>query len=572
MTVPVRSTAWSTAVPDWEDRIMSRRSLVPSLPLFDPVAEKALRIFKRLRVPDIIGTPTYGEVCGEWVFEFVRAIFGSYDPETKKRMIREFFLLVPKKNGKSAIAAAIMVTAIILNERPLCELLLIAPTISVAAISFDQAAGIIALDVDLTKMFHVQEHLRTITHRLTGAVLAIKAADPKVVTGTKAAYVLIDELHEFSEMSRAAAVLREIKGGLAARPDGFLLVITTQSKKPPAGVFKAELEKARAVRDGDIVLPMLAVLYELPLSVSQNGGWKDPKTWPLVNPRLGNEHGIEFLAEFLADQITAAEAGGIDEMILLASQHFNVQIGMALRADRWPGADHWEPCGDSGLTLDALIERSEVCVVGVDGGGLDDLFALAVIGRERDTRNWLHWAQAWAFPEVMQRRKEIAPRLLDFAAAGELILCDQIGDDVRDAVDIVERLEAEGLLPTDTPAVGLDAHGIAELLDELEARGFAEDRFVSVGQGWKLQQAVLTLPRRLKDRKLIHGASDLMAWNVGNAKTELKGSNYIVTKQVAGSAKIDALMATFNAAMLMFNNPQPSGSIEGFLANPIRVI
>ncbi|WP_223850367.1 terminase large subunit [Paracoccus yeei] len=551
---------------------MSRRSLVPSLPLFDPVAEKALRIFKRLRVPDIIGTPTYGEVCGEWVFEFVRAIFGSYDPETKKRMIREFFLLVPKKNGKSAIAAAIMVTAIILNERPLCELLLIAPTISVAAISFDQAAGIIALDVDLTKMFHVQEHLRTITHRLTGAVLAIKAADPKVVTGTKAAYVLIDELHEFSEMSRAAAVLREIKGGLAARPDGFLLVITTQSKKPPAGVFKAELEKARAVRDGDIVLPMLAVLYELPLSVSQNGGWKDPKTWPLVNPRLGNEHGIEFLAEFLADQITAAEAGGIDEMILLASQHFNVQIGMALRADRWPGADHWEPCGDSGLTLDALIERSEVCVVGVDGGGLDDLFALAVIGRERDTRNWLHWAQAWAFPEVMQRRKEIAPRLLDFAAAGELILCDQIGDDVRDAVDIVERLEAEGLLPTDTPAVGLDAHGIAELLDELEARGFAEDRFVSVGQGWKLQQAVLTLPRRLKDRKLIHGASDLMAWNVGNAKTELKGSNYIVTKQVAGSAKIDALMATFNAAMLMFNNPQPSGSIEGFLANPIRVI
>ena len=551
---------------------MSRRSLVPSLPLFDPVAEKALRIFKRLRVPDIIGTPTYGEVCGEWVFEFVRAIFGSYDPETKKRMIREFFLLVPKKNGKSAIAAAIMVTAIILNERPLCELLLIAPTISVAAISFDQAAGIIALDVDLTKMFHVQEHLRTITHRLTGAVLAIKAADPKVVTGTKAAYVLIDELHEFSEMSRAAAVLREIKGGLAARPDGFLLVITTQSKKPPAGVFKAELEKARAVRDGDIVLPMLAVLYELPLSVSQNGGWKDPKTWPLVNPRLGNEHGIEFLAEFLADQITAAEAGGIDEMILLASQHFNVQIGMALRADRWPGADHWEPCGDSGLTLDALIERSEVCVVGVDGGGLDDLFALAVIGRERDTRNWLHWAQAWAFPEVMQRRKEIAPRLLDFAAAGELILCDQIGDDVRDAVDIVERLEAEGLLPTDTPAVGLDAHGIAELLDELEARGFAEDRFVSVGQGWKLQQAVLTLPRRLKDRKLIHGASDLMAWNVGNAKTELKGSNYIVTKQVAGSAKIDALMATFNAAMLMFNNPQPSGSIEGFLANPIMVI
>ena len=49
---------WSTAVPDWEDRIRNRKSLIPDLPLFDAVADKALRIFKRLRVPDIIGTPT----------------------------------------------------------------------------------------------------------------------------------------------------------------------------------------------------------------------------------------------------------------------------------------------------------------------------------------------------------------------------------------------------------------------------------------------------------------------------------------------------------------------------------
>ncbi|WP_304615850.1 terminase large subunit [Paracoccus sp. (in: a-proteobacteria)] len=554
MTAPIRDTAWATAVPDWADRLLSRRSLVPELPLFDPVAEKALRIFKRLRVPDIIGTPTYGEVCGEWVFDFVRAIFGSYDPVTKKRMIREFFLLVPKKNGKSSIAAAIMVTAIILNERPLCELLLIAPTISVAAISFDQAAGIIALDGDLTSMFHVQSHSRTITHRLTGATLVIKAADPKVVTGTKAAYVLIDELHEFAEMSRAAAVMREIKGGLAARPDGFLLTITTQSKKPPAGVFKAELEKARAVRDGDIILPLLPVLYELPVEMAKDGGWKDPKTWGLVNPALG----ASVQPEFLADELIAAEAEGPEALMLLASQHFNVQIGMSLRADRWPGALYWEGCGDPGLTLEDLIDRSEVCVVGIDGGGLDDLFAMSVIGREAETRRWLHWVHAWAFPEVAAQRKEIAPRLNDFAAAGDLTWCDAVGDDVAGAIEIIQRLEAASLLPVETPAIGLDAAGIAELLDALDACGFGEDRWISVGQGWKLQSAVLTLPRRLKDRKLVHGGSGLMSWNVGNAKTELKGSNYIVTKQVAGSAKIDALMATFNAAMLMFGNPEPN--------------
>ncbi|MDO6485827.1 terminase large subunit domain-containing protein, partial [Shimia thalassica] len=145
--------AWDTAVPDWEERLLNGLSLIPDLPLFDAVAEKALRIFKRLRVPDLPGTPTFGEICEPWVLDFVRVIFGSYDPETKRRMIREFFLLVPKKNGKSAISAAIIVTAAIMNERPQAELLLIAPTQKIAGIAFKTARGIIALDDDLAKLF-----------------------------------------------------------------------------------------------------------------------------------------------------------------------------------------------------------------------------------------------------------------------------------------------------------------------------------------------------------------------------------------------------------------------------------
>src|SRR5690606_3273354 len=130
---------------------------------------------------------------------------------------------------------------------------------------------------------------------------------------------------------------------------------------------------------------------------------------------------------------------------------------------------------------------------------------------------------------------DIAPALRDMEAAGELTVCAFTGQDVADAVDLIDGLEDAALLPVETPAIGLDAYGIAELLDALEQRGFDENRFISVGQGWKLQQAVVTMPRRLKDRRLVHGASQLMAWNVGNAKTELKGSNYIVTKQAAGS-------------------------------------
>ena len=560
--------AWSTAVPDWKERIRERRGLIPDLPLFDAVADKALRIFKRLRVPDIIGNPTYGAACDEWVFGFVRAIFGSYDPETKRRMIREFFLLVPKKNGKSSIAAAIIVTAAIMNERPEAELLLIAPTKAIADIAFKQAKGIIRLDEELTKLFQVQEHLKKITHRNSLAEILIKAADAETITGSKATFILIDETHVFSTMSKASDVFVEIRGGLAARPDGFLLQITTQSKKPPSGVFKNELDIARAVRDGQMSLPLLAVLYELPVEMSQNGGWKVEETWGMVNPNLGKS----LDRRYLVDELLKAERKGAEEMALFASQHFNVQIGLGLNADGWSGALHWEGAACEGLTLDEVMARSEVLTVGIDWGGADDLAALAVIGRDKVTREWLLWVRAWARQSVFDARPKIAQQLRDFEADGDLRVVATGDEQANEAAEICKQLFDAGLLP-EQHGIGLDAAGVALLVDALEARDLTSPLVEAVGQGWKLQSAISTLPLKLEGKKLLHGNQPIMGWAVTNAKQELRGSNYIVTKQASGAAKIDPLMAVFNAAMLMFLNPMPSGeNMDGFLSNPVMVV
>lgn len=566
--------AWSTALPDWKTRIMARQSLIPALPLDEARADKALRIFKQLRVPDIKNRPTHGEVCDQWVFDLVRAVFGAFDKETQARMIREYFLMIPKKNGKTSLAAAIMVTALILNERPDAEMVLIAPTLGVADRSFKQAAGIINLTVmksgmALSDLFWVRANIRTIRHLSQDipSELVIKAADTDVITGSKASYVLIDETHEFASKPKAADVFIELRGGTSHEDNtGFVMQITTQSKKPPAGVFKQELQRARAVRDGQIRLPLLPILYELPPDVAKDGGWRDRKTWPLVNPHMGRSISEAFLME----QLIAADRAGKDALAKLASQHFNVEIGQAL-SDGWIGADFWGTAIDSEpVTLQSLRERCEVIVVGVDGGGADDLLGAAFTGRCRVTKNWLTVFKAWAHPTVLERRKDIVPTLQDFAASGDLKICEYPGQDYDELVDDIAALNDEGLLPAEN-AIGVDAAGITALVDLLDAAGIVFEQRVAIRQGYQLNSAIRGMERKLMDGTYRHGGQPMMVWVLGNAKAEDKGNAVFITKEVSGRAKIDPLHAGFNAFMLMSRNPVAKGlqNLSDFLSNPV---
>ena len=552
---------WSTSCPDWADRLRAGQSIIPA-PIFPDQADQALNIFKQLKIVDAPGSPTFGESCAEWVFDLVRSIFGAYDADSGRRLITEWFILIPKKNSKSTIAAGIMMTAIILNWRQSAEFSVLAPTVEVANNAFAPARDMVQKDEELDVLMHVQTHIKTITHRESGAALKVLAADQNTVGGKKSVGTLVDELHLFGKMPSAENMFREALGGLASRPEGFVIWLTTQSDDPPAGVFKQKLDYARDVRDGKIIDPgFVPIIFEHPPEMVENGDCLKLENMALVNPNMG--YSVD--QAFLEREFRKAELAGGESFRGFLAKHANVEIGMNLRSDRWAGTDFWQKQGkEPGLTLEQLIDRSEVIDVGIDGGGLDDLLGMAVVGRDKVTRKWLAWTHAWAHPSVLERRKQEASRFHDFAKDGDLTLVKNIGDDVADVAYIVSMVYEAGLLDK----VGVDPSGIGAILDALVERGIPEEKIIGISQGWKMTGAIKTAERKLAEGVMVHGGQPMMSWCVGNAKVEPRGNAVIITKQAAGSAKIDPLMALFNAVTLMSLNPEPQ-NIDDFINAPI---
>lgn len=586
---------FTTACLDWGQRIVERRSLIPFDPLFPDEADAALEVFKSLQITDLPQVydrslnrhrhPTFGESCEPYVFDLVAAIFGAYDPGSAKRLIEEVFLLISKKNIKSTLSAGIMLTALIRNWRHHQELMILAPTQEIAGNSFNPAAAMVAADPELKVLLHVNTNTKEITHTLTKAVLKVISADSSTVGGKKAAFILIEELWLFGKKASANSMLQEATGGLISRPEGFVIYITTQSDGPPTGVFKEKLDYFRDVRDGKIDDPYsLPVLYEFPDEMIKSEAYLDPANWYITNPNMGRSVSLDWLKRKLTKVKTGDDEEG-DTLQSFLAKHLNVEIGMNLRKNRWPGANYWAGAMEPRLAamphfeaLEALLENSEAVVVGLDGGGLDDLYGLCVLGREpaetevsvvvngmtttRMMKRWVAWHHAWCHRSVLKRRQKIAAQLVDLERSGTLTIIDDALEDIVAIGEIIKLVKDAGLLA----AVAVDPAGLGEMVDALadpEIDVTTENGLlVGIPQGYGMMNAIKTGERRLSNGMLLHTGGPLMTWCVANLKIEPTATAIRATKQTAGDAKIDPVMALFDAITVMTKNPNPAAVLD----------
>ena len=531
---------------------------MPDLPLFRDEADEAVAIYDSIRLPNVEDQPFLRD-SDPWFRYVVAALFGSFDPVAKFRFIREIFVLAPKGSSKTTYGAALMLVAMLMCRRMRSDFLFVGPTQSVAEGAFGQAAGMIEADKVLSDRLEATEYNKTIKDKFTKCKLKIKTFDVNIMTGQKPLGVMLDELHLLGKDRHASQVLRQIRGGILKSQEGFLVATSTQSDTPPSGAFKDDLKVAREVRDGMLrggtTLP---VMYELPKDIaSDRSKWSDPTNWHLVMPNLGRPVTIEDLIIDLENEKTK----GDHAVIVWASQHLNLQVGLGDHANRWWGAEKWLERAKPELTFDEVLHRSEAIVVGIDGGGQYDLLGLVVMGRCRETQHWLVWSHGWCHESVLEDQKEIASLLRDFQEMGELTIVDDDLGDIKEIIDIIQKVMDAGLLAK----VAVDPFGLGEMRQALADLGITQDEagegtLEGVPQGLGLMGALNTTARFVTRGQLWHSGSTLMNWCVGNLKIERMATAIRATKVAAGTSKIDLAMAMFDAAHAMEKRPEAVGA------------
>jgi phage terminase large subunit-like protein len=514
--------------------------MLPIVP--DPTGRgaRAWEILKRLPI-------TEGEHAGKrigdnappWMPRLTQLIFGHTD-QAGLRILREVFCSIGKKSAKTAFAAAVAMTWLLLEEEQRADVVLLAENRAQARIAFDGMVAMLRADPVLAQRFEIVDHRHTLRYPRTSSRVRAIPADLASLVGFNPSLAIVDELHLLGRTPKGAKLVNQVRTGNVARAEPLLFSISTAPTERSEGIFHSTMQKARRVIAGEEIDPrFFAWICEIPEHLDAD----DPANWHWSNPSLGYTVALDRL-------IASRDSAKSDPDALrdFRSQNLNIQPDVTAGLGRWIPLSTWDDAADDTLTLDALLADATRIAIGTDAGGLDDLGAVAVLGETADGR-FLIWSTQWVSRQGYQKRKAVNP--YDFIAAGELSLFDGGGGDIEGIAEIASAVAATGNLA----AIGIDSYGAAEMAEAV--KGFGVE-VVAVPQSWKLTPAITWIERRLADGFLSHCGSSLLRWNVGNAVVERRGNAVSISKAtIVGAGKIDGLAATLTAVAAFLDAGRP---------------
>lgn len=472
-------------------------------------SERIIAFIEKLRVPSGIGQ---GEplVLEEWQKELIRETYDKTDTNGR-RLIRRALWTMARKNGKSALAAALVLVHLVGPEAKMNnEVYSCASDRDQAANIYKMAAQMVELDDDLRVMCKCLDTTKRIVCYETGSFYRSMAADARRLHGFNPGFVIYDELAQ----AKNRDLYDVMTTSFGAQPEGLLLVISTQSSDPEH-IMSELVDDAIAQERGELDDP---TFYGKVFALPDKADWRDESLWHTANPALGTFKSLEHMRS-LAAKAKRSPAAEAAFRSLELNQRVDSVEGLVTSAD-------WKLC-QAEISFESLKGKPLFC--GLDLSGRQDLTCFAMVwdlGEGRAALKTMFWTPR---DELEDRQKRDGAKYVEWDKRGHLRALEGRVVDYGQVVPMIAAL-IEG---HDLRAIAYDRWNVKAFRTEMERAGVDGDAWPmhEFGQGWKdMSPAVEKLETMVVQHLLQHDGNPVMAYCMGNVR---------VIKDAAGNRKFD---------------------------------
>jgi phage terminase large subunit-like protein len=471
-----------------------------------------------------------------WQERIVRDVFGWKRPDGA-RQYRTVYIEIPRKNGKSSIAAGMALYLLFADGEPGAEVYSAAADREQAGIVFGLASSMVDQSPALAQRAEVYK--RSIVNPEVMGSYKVLSADAYTKHGLNASGVVIDELH--AQPTRDLVDVLITSTGARRQPLTVMLTTAGFNLETICGEYHTYAEQ---VAEGVIEDP---TFYPVIYAADPGDDWMDPATWGKANPNLG----ISVKTDYLENQAKKARS-----VPAYTNTFKRLHLDLWTEQDtRWLPMEDWRACErpfDPGLLAGA------VCYGGLDLSSSSDLAALVLVfpSEAGETEEYALLPFFWIPSDNITERARRDRVPYDAWARDGLITATE--GNVIDYEYILRDIEALGE-SYQIKEIAFDRWGAFQVSTRLAGLGF---EVVGFGQGFaSMANPTAQLMRLTLAGAIRHNGHKVLDWNAANMVVSSDAAGNVKPNKAKSREKIDGMVASIMGLdRAMRNRETKSGS------------
>lgn len=452
-------------------------------------------------------------------------IFGFYYPNTNRRVVNYCYMELARKQGKTALAAAICLYMLIADGENGSEVELVANSAKQAKICFDMSSNFLQ-SID-KKGKHFKRYRDNIKFDKTKSVLQVLSSDASGNDGYNSYCFVLDECHEQRD-SKLWDVMCSSQG---MRENSLGIIITTAGFNKFGfcyGYRSTCLEILSGVKEDD---SQFAAIFTL----DAEDDWHDSSTWIKANPSLGHTVFESYL----------------EQQVKKATNNSTLEVGT-----RTKNFNQWVSNSDIWLHNDLLLQytqdlkledfKGEQCFIGVDLAAVSDLTALSFMIPKNDK---LYFITKYYLPNSALYDNSNAELYKEWKRKGYLTITDGNVTDYDYILRDILKANSEVFIYK----IAYDSYNATQWAIDATTEGLPLEPYSQAL--WSFNRPTKELERLIKSGKVIIDNNEITRWCFSNVT--LKSDHNENIKPVKGSdmQKIDGVISMIEALGIYLNTP-----------------